>query len=119
MGAAVPAVLDVAQERQSELVGIDLAGRRRERAGVLVAVVRELRLVEELRRHQAAVDPTRPALVEDLGHRLRSEVVRLLADDVDAVGLPVRERRPAEQLFVDRSPAHGRAIEGEHDAVTE
>ena len=67
-------------------------------------------------RHQLRVPVGRPALVHDLGLALGQEVVGLLADDAEHVGLPALDRRVLEQeaehvaLGVGRDPLGGLAL---------
>jgi hypothetical protein len=51
-----------------------------------------------------------PALVHDLGLPLRQEVVRLLAQDADDVGLPAVERRVLHQEAEHVALGRGRQL---------
>ena len=79
------------------LYGLSRPGDGREHARARVGVVDDLGGVERLLRQDLRVPVRGPALVHDLGHRLRREVVGLVAHDLEHVALPVLERRVLEQ----------------------
>src|SRR5690606_11269980 len=97
----VPPILDVAEELEAELVGIESAGTHGDGAGMAVGVVDELGGVEGAGGHDGGVPVARPALVHDLRLALGREVVGLLPDDGEDLLLPRFERRVFEQKEED------------------
>ena len=95
--ALVPALLDVAVQLDAELVRVELPLRRRHDARVVLGVVDDLGGLECFFREDLGMPVRRPALVHDLGHALRCEVVGLVADDLEDVALPALERRVLDE----------------------
>ena len=95
--AAVPAVLDVAEQLDAELVRVELRRRAGQRAAVVVAIVDHLGRRQALPGHDRRVPVAGPAFVHDLGLGLRGEVIGLVANDREHVGLPGVERRVLQQ----------------------
>ena len=93
----VPALLDVAEQLDAQLVGVQPPAPPAQRPRVVVGVVNHLRVGEDLLRHQLRVPVGRPPLVHDLGLRLRRVVIGLLPDDRQDVPLPVLDRRMVDQ----------------------
>ncbi len=90
--AAVPAVFDVAEQLDAQLVGIEPRRRAGHRARVMVAIADQVGRLEALAGHDRRVPVAGPALVHDLGLALRGEVIGLVADDREHVELPGLER---------------------------
>ena len=88
----VPPLLDVAEQLDAELVGVEPARRGGHRARVVVGVVDQLGGVERAGGHDRRVPVRGPPLVHDLRLPLRGEVVRLLPDDRQHVVLPGVQR---------------------------
>ena len=79
--AAVPAVFDVAEDFDADLVGVEVAGGHVDGAGVVVGVVDDFGGVEVVLGHDGGMPVGGPAFVHDFGHALGGEVVGFVADD--------------------------------------
>ena len=107
VAAVVPAVFDVAEEFDADFVGVEVAGGHVDGAGVVVGVVDDFGGIEVVPRHHGGVPVGGPAFVHDLGHALRGEVVGLVADDGEDVGLPGLERGVLEEEEEDVADGFG------------
>ena len=90
--ALVPAFLDVAEQFDAELVGVQPLRAHGHRAGVMVGIVDDLGVGQAVLRHDRGVPVAGPAFVHDLGLALGGEVVGFVADDGEDVVLPVLQR---------------------------
>src|SRR5439155_18086253 len=86
--ALVPTLFDVPPQLDAELVRIDRAGPGPHGARMVICVIDDLRVLQGPRGHDRAVPVARPSFVDYLRLRLRSEVVRLLADHAEYVSFP-------------------------------
>ena len=99
--ALVPAIFDVAEQLDADLVRIEIPRRHVNRAAVMVGIVDDFRGIDKVLGHQRGMPVGGPAFVHDLGHRLRGIVVALFADDAEAVGLPVFQPGMLQQVEQD------------------
>ena len=90
-----------------QFVGVHAAGRRRERAGVVLGIVDQLVGAEDVIGHDRGVPIAGPPFVHDFRLTLWGEVVRLLADHRENVRLPVLKRRVLEQEEQFDEPVDG------------
>src|SRR5262249_12700906 len=93
----VPAVLDVAQELDAELVGIELPGRRRQNTGIRVGIIDDLGGLERLLRHDLRMPERGPSFIHYLRLPLRREVIGLGSNDLQHIAIPALERRVLDQ----------------------
>ena len=90
--AFVPAVFDITEEFDTELVRIEAIGAGGHGAAVVVGVVDHFGVEEAVTSHDGGVPIAGPAFVHDFGLSLGGEVVSFLADDGEDVVLPGVER---------------------------
>ena len=105
--AAIPAIFNLAEKLNADLIRIDPARLHRHDARMVIAEIDDLRILERLFGQNLRVPVRGPALVHDFGLPLRREIIALVADDGEHLVLPVLERRvrqakTPEYLFAAR-----------------
>src|SRR5262245_42714851 len=95
--AGVPAVLDIAEQFDAELVGVDARAMHGERAAMVVGIVDHLGGTLSFCCHYLCMPVAGPPFVDYFCLSLRGEVVGLVADNLKDVSLPGFQRGIADQ----------------------
>ena len=80
--AAIPAIFDIAEQLNAQLVGIQSSRRTGQCSGRVIGIADDVAAVADpVSSHDGGVPVGGPAFVHDLGLTLRGEVVGFVADD--------------------------------------